>query len=600
MGGSEIKPIPPTEEIICPYCPLSPIINNFLNEEGRLTTEYRCPNLHYGYIPFEDLFKNQHKHGKSCSLCKKEVSNLDAKKIIIKNEEELLYCGTCKEYICNKCRPQHDKEKESHKILIQKSKVNYTCLEHNKNFYAFCFSCLLDLCPDCKRHENHIVKTFDVLIKEFSLDNYQYMLEKYEGYIKSFKRITYLNPELFEVFKKRNKILLNFLSYIYQHLEYKKKMNQLNSEIIINLLNILDHDYEMPQEVKDKNKDAFEKYCKNHLILKYKPISYICNFSKNKQDFKISRTELTEYYTLESKPEKDKQIIFKYSPIGDLIIFSLEDNIYILSPKNSENKINKITLLEKVYSFNIHNRNILSICFQNTEAAFFRLTPKFPYYEKDDALPIVESPSEDLAIQIIGNFDKYIVSRTLGGKINLHSDEKKKGNFEIIATDKINYSNNAGSNLYELKAIWKKYVVIKDNDYIVVRDLTKKNLDVSEKQKLLDKTKEKDFIVFNGNIITYGGKEILFYNIPKLELVSKLELLDTVLSVNIVNPRTMIVMEINYVEQLEVNTWKRLYNQINLQPNKNLNNFKPIGAGKKLFFYSKSDNKIYNAFSDKN
>ena len=362
----------------------------------------------------------------------------------------------------------------------------------------------------------------------------------------------------------------------------------------------MDHDYEMPQEVKDKNKDAFEKYCKNHLILKYKPISYICNFSKNKQDFKISRTELTEYYTLESKPEKDKQIIFKYSPIGDLIIFSLEDNIYILSPKNSENKLNKITLLEKVYSFNIHNRNILSICFQNTEAAFFRLTPKFPYYEKDDALPIVESPSEDLAIQIIGNFDKYIVSRTLGGKINLHSDEKKKGNFEIIATDKINYSNNAGSNLYELKAIWKKYVVIKDNDYIVVRDLTKKNLDVSEKQKLLDKTKEKDFIVFNGNIITYGGKEILFYNIPKLELVSKLELLDTVLSVNIVNPRTMIVMEINYVEQLEVNTWKRLYNQINLQPNKNLNNFKPIGAGKKLFFYSKSDNKIYNAFSDKN
>ena len=125
-------------------------------------------------------------------------------------------------------------------------------------------------------------------------------------------------------------------------------------------------------------------------------------------------------------------------------------------------------------------------------------------------------------------------------------------------------------------------------------------MDVSEKQKLLDKTKEKDFIVFNGNIITYGGKEILFYNIPKLELVSKLELLDTVLSVNIVNPRTMIVMEINYVEQLEVNTWKRLYNQINLQPNKNLNNFKPIGAGKKLFFYSKSDNKIYNAFSDKN
>ena len=502
MGGSEIKPILPTEEIICPYCPLSPIINNFLNEEGRLTTEYRCPNLHYGYIPFEDLFKNQHKHGNVCSICKKEANNLDAKKKGIKCEEELLYCGTCKEYICNKCRPKHDKEKESHKILVEKSKVNYTCLEHNKCFYSFCFSCLTDACPDCKRHENHVIKTFDVLIKEFSLDSYKYMLEKYEGYIKSFKRITYLNPELFEVFKKRNKILLNFLSYIYQHFEYKKKMNQLNSEIIINLLNILDHDYETPQEVKDKNKDAFEKYCKNHLILKYKPISYICNFSKNKQDFKISRTELTEYYALESKPAKDKPINFKYSPIGDLIIFSIEENIYILSPKNTENKINKITFPEKVYSFNIHNRNILSISFQTSETVFYRLTPQFPYEEKDDTLPKVESPSEDLVIQIVGNFDKYIVSRTLGGKINLHSDEKKKGNFEIIASDNINYSNNGGSNMYELKAIWKKYVVIKDNDYIVVRDLTKKNLDVFQKQKLLDKTKETHFIVFNGNIIT--------------------------------------------------------------------------------------------------
>ena len=35
---------------------------------------------------------------------------------------------------------------------------------------------------------------------------------------------------------------------------------------------------------------------------------------------------------------------------------------------------------EKVYSFNIHNRNILSICFQNSEPVFYRLTPKFPYH----------------------------------------------------------------------------------------------------------------------------------------------------------------------------------------------------------------------------
>ena len=62
MGGADIKPISPAEEIICPFCPLTPIINNFLNQDGQLTTEYRCPNLHYGYIPFSDLFKNKSKY----------------------------------------------------------------------------------------------------------------------------------------------------------------------------------------------------------------------------------------------------------------------------------------------------------------------------------------------------------------------------------------------------------------------------------------------------------------------------------------------------------------------------------------------------------
>ena len=597
MGGADIKPISPAEEIICPFCPLTPIINNFLNQDGQLTTEYRCPNLHYGYIPFSDLFKNKSKHGKFCSLCKKEPVKIDqVKKNTIKNEEELLYCGVCKEYICVKCRPEHDKEKESHKILIEKSKVNFTCLEHNKNFCSFCFSCLADACPDCIRHEKHIVKSFDVLLKEFSMEGYQYILEKYDGYIKSFKRQVKYNPQLFELFKKRNKILLSYLMYLYEHVQYKKKLNQLNSEIIINLLNVIDQDYEAPQDMRE-NKEKFEKYCKNHLILRYKPISFICTFSKNKQDFKISRTELIEYYKLESKV--DHQIIFKYSQIGDLIIFALDCVLYLLPPKiSSENEISKISLPEKIFSFNILSKNILVICFKNSEMVFYKLIDKYPYYVEDNTLPKVESPSEDIIVQIIGNFNKYLVSRTLGGKIHLHSEAKKKGYFEISASDYIIYSSSAGNDLYELKAVWKKYVICKDNDNIVVRDLSKPKLNVLKKEKLLTE-KEKDFIVFNGNILIPKKKEILFYNIPHLDNVSKLVLNDNILSINIVNPRTMIVVEVTYIEQLEVNTWKRLYNQINLQPNKTLNNFRPIGAGKKLFFYSKSDNIIYNAFHDK-
>ena len=139
-----------------------------------------------------------------------------------------------------------------------------------------------------------------------------------------------------------------------------------------------------------------------------------------------------------------------------------------------------------------------------------------------------------------------------------------------------------------------------DSAYNECLNRTKKDLpDETSLDISLLTEKEKDFIVFNGNILIPKKKEILFYNIPHLDNVSKLVLNDNILSINIVNPRTMIVVEVTYIEQLEVNTWKRLYNQINLQPNKTLNNFRPIGAGKKLFFYSKSDNIIYNAFPDK-
>jgi len=73
-----------------------------------------------------------------------------------------------------------------------------------------------------------------------------------------------------------------------------------------------------------------------------------------------------------------------------------------------------------------------------------------------------------------------------------------------------------------------------------------------------------------------------------LDLVSRLKLLDKIISINIVNSRTMITIEDGYIEQIEINTWKRLWNR--LRPN--TQDFLAIGAEKKLFIY---DNKIYYA-----
>ena len=119
MGAKSIA-ISPKEEIICPNCPLTPIINLFLNEDSKLTCEFRCPNMHFGHIPFRDLFKYKNTHGNKCHWCNNDFS-LDDKNVKNSIKEELLYCGTCKEFMCSKCRPIHDKDKESHKMLIKKS-----------------------------------------------------------------------------------------------------------------------------------------------------------------------------------------------------------------------------------------------------------------------------------------------------------------------------------------------------------------------------------------------------------------------------------------------------------------------------------------------
>ena len=304
---------------------------------------------------------------------------------------------------------------------------------------------------------------------------------------------------------------------------------------------------------------------------------------------------MIEYYSLKLIEEKPQY--FKYSPIGDLIIFSLDKIIYLLSPNNHQSNISQIIFEEKIISFNILNKNILSICtisFLNFDIIFYKLIESYPYYEQDNSLQKIKSPSNDINIQIIGNLNKCLITRTLGGTINLYLYKKYKGNFEIIATDKIS-NNNAEIISYELKAIWKKYIIIKNNENIVVRDLTKKNLDILYNKKILEK--ENDFLVFNGNILVNKNKEILFYNIPYLEIVSKLVLDDDILSINIINPKTMIVVENNCIEQFEVNSWKKLWTQDNLIYNKSIKDFRPIGAGKKLLFYNNKDNIIYYSFS---
>ena len=126
----EENPIVKTN-IICPKCPLSPIINITQTKEGTLICEYRCPLFHMGLIKLDKMIYDKNiedeseskVHGLFCSKC--QIKSND-----IKNKYK--YCGTCNIFLCEKCITEHNKRKLNH-TLIEHSKINKMCMEKNIN-----------------------------------------------------------------------------------------------------------------------------------------------------------------------------------------------------------------------------------------------------------------------------------------------------------------------------------------------------------------------------------------------------------------------------------------------------------------------------------
>ena len=616
--GAKTSLITPDMEYICPKCPLTPIISICLNSEGNLACEYRCPFMHFGQIPFEQIFTDKEgKHGKYCDRCVKTKGKSEETNIV---KEELLYCGTCKEFICTECRPKHDEAKESHKTLVPKSKIRYTCLEHGKNFIGFCFTCLISICKDCKRHEKHCKKPFEDFYPDNDfLENYKYYTGDFSNYISSFKRSHGMNKDQFGKFKQRCQLLLDLAEYLKKNFEQKMQKNKLNGETLINYLNVVNFNFKA--EKYDKVEE-FVKYCKTHLILSNKPISDICTFSKTKSDYNISKLEMEEFSKLPHIEKDNPPEIFKYSPIGQHIVYSIGSSIHFLSTQKegNENKGFKIRLDNEVSSFNIINQNILCVCCN--KLYFYQLSKNGPYYSEYSALPVLDI-FDTPVLEIIGDLEKDLVVRTKKHLLVVN-DKKKKGNYEIVAKIDLEDINkiitekkqvpdeNANHNYYyygygnhnrtktieihsrvrtSIKGIWEGFVVTIENGFIITRNL--KDLSLVAK---FNKYKNTDCLVFNGNVLTFNSKQILFYTIPSLTYASTINVNDDVLSLNVVNKKTFIVVEKKYFEQFEVNTWKRLWRQLSFGENLNkMEKILVIGAGKDLFLFQKEIYIIYKA-----
>ena len=619
MGGKQSSNSPQLKEIICPNCPLTPIISITLNSENVLTCEYRCPFMHFGTIPFEDLPKIREKNQvKSCDRCVKSKESSQESLI----NEDLLYCGTCKQFICSNCKEAHDKEKESHKVLVPNSIVRHTCLEHGKRYIGYCFTCLISVCEDCKRHNIHCKKLFEEFYPEEDfLSSFKYYTEDFDNYLSSFKRCKGMNKEHFANYKKRCKILLDLAKFLKNNFDEKSKKHILNGETLINLLNVVNFNYKADNY--DTN-ESFMTYCKTHLILSNKPISDICTFSKTKSDYNISKFKL-EDFKLSLGNEKEKPEYFKYSPIGNHIVYFSGSSIHFLfvGKEGNEKKDFEIGFDNKISSFNIINKNMLCVCCEKLH--FYQLSQNEPYYTEYNYMPVMDL-FFDPVLEVVGNLDKNLVVRTTK-ELLVVNDKQKKRQYEIVVktaleninksfitkkevpddTKRKNYDYDydyygygqkktktieiLNKVLTTIKAIWDEYIITIEDGVITTRNL--KDLKIIT---TMHPHKNIDCLVFNGNVIIYNNTDILFYSIPNLNKVSTISISDSISSINIVNKKTFIVIENKYIEQFETNTWKRLWRQISFgEKANNLNKLMAIGAGKNLFFYNKESNSIYKA-----
>lgn len=587
--------------ICCPKCPLTPIISISMDNNNNVICEYRCPFMHFGQVPFQQIFEDvENKHGTHCDKCQKT------------EQKDLVYCGTCKQFFCPQCKISHDKEKDSHIVTIPLQKIKYTCLEHGKKFTSYCFTCLVSTCPDCNRHKNHCMKLFKEFApdKEF-IDNYNFYMKDFSNYLKSVGKRKSVNRNLFDSFKNRSYDFYLFAKSLYENYN----SGNVNGEIIINLLNVVCFDY----HADNINDDGVcIEYFKKHLILSNRPISDICTFSKTKSDYKIKDISFVPVKSYEEIKRNER---VKISPFGH-VISTCEKIIYFDKAEKDSNF--KIEMSENINFFNIINKNILCIC-AGTKIYFYELQNTAPFYFEYDKIKYLDKftlPVLDIIGDINANLyvrtkdELLLVKRKVEGSNDLFifNKEELKDNNTIVEEEiddpnqedrdrfdfdyMYNRNRNRNRNRIKIKKTVKTELCAIINNYLVSLEsgvITLRNMETLKIIHKLESRKHCNFKIFNGQIMVIDQKDIIFYSVPDFEIISKLTTAEKICSISFPNPKIMILVTEKTLEQYEANTWKRLSRNIGFVIDKENSGEDLIilGAKKELFAYNKKKNTLF-------
>ena len=634
-------------KIICPKCPLIPIINITSTQEGTLICEYRCPSFHFGIVKLEEMIFNKNrknkKHGFICERCKKDISEEK-----LQSEKRFKFCGICKIFLCGQCIEEHNKLKTNHRILVH-SKINNYCLEHETKYKFYCFTCLKSLCTKCVGHTNHSFKDLkDIEPNEELLDKLKYYFNEIKNYFNCIEKsnVYNKNKEKYLLFKKKNSLVLCFVLSLYEKYLKKKRKNSLNGEIIINLINLTKFDLNTKKLYINS-----DLYFNTHIIIKNTPVSSICAFTYAKANYKVG--ELTPLFFKDLNTDKYESMIIlrmDYNLIG----YNIGETLYFM--KDEEEVYFKVSISEEIIHFCQLKEHIVGVC-SKENIYFYKLLKLEPYIVQ---INVLIPPLKNI-FQIYGNIYDNLYALNCDNIYKLViKKEKKEVNSEfdfileiecstVINMEKImrkeNKKNNSESShihrsidsmeeeeeekeeekeikeeeeeeeedseLFQNNLLKDKFKQYEEegkyeeykNEKLFIKGIVFNYIIVAEKcctkirnknsfviKTILD-SKNFDYIIYNDHILFPDNKNIIFYSIPNLKVVSIITVSEPIFYFLIPNKYMLLLIGRNSIEQLELNTWKKVSKYFNTIYDFKKDNCKIIGNNKELYLFE--EDKIY-------
>ena len=163
---------------------------------------------------------------------------------------------------------------------------------------------------------------------------------------------------------------------------------------------------------------------------------------------------------------------------------------------------------------------------------------------------------------------------------------------KIIMYEEMENSEKFSEELFLIKGIVFNYLILIENISLTIRNET--NLNLIKTIKI--RNNDYYLIVYNEHIIRPDENYIKFYSIPDLILVSMIKVSEPINYFLIPNKNIFLVISDNYIEQLELNTWKKISKVIyrdkllnKKEKNDNDNKSIIVGNNKELYMFQKGE-----------